>query len=56
LSWLPRDAHGWMNLDSPERGPNFEYAFQAGVKRTRIEFEKTTQALPQELLTLFVEK
>ena len=56
LSRLPRDAHGWMNLDSPERGPNFEYAFQAGVKRTRIEFEKTTQAFPQELLTLFAEK
>ena len=53
---LPRDAHGWMNLDSPERGPNFKYAFQAAVKRTKIEFEKTTKDLPETLLDLFVDK
>jgi hypothetical protein len=52
---LPRDAHAWMNLDSPERGPNFKYAFQAALKRTEIEFEKTTQELPQDLLSLFVD-
>ncbi len=52
---LPRDAHGWMNLDSPERGPNFPYAFQAALKRTRIEFEKTTKDLPQGLLEVFVD-
>jgi hypothetical protein len=56
LSWLPRDAHGWMNLDSPERGPNFEYAFQAAVKRTRIEFEQTTKGLPEEVCRLFLDK
>jgi hypothetical protein len=56
LSRLPRDAHGWMNLDSPESGPNFEYAFQAGVKRTRIEFEQTMQGLPDELCQLFLDK
>ena len=53
---LPRDAHGWMNLDSPERGPNFPYAFQAALKRTEIEFEKTTKSLPEDLFTLFVDK
>jgi hypothetical protein len=53
---LPRDAHGWMNLDSPERGPAFEYAFHAAVKRTVIEFEKTTNGLPQDLSGLFVDK
>jgi hypothetical protein len=53
---LPRDAHGWMNLDAPERGPNFKYAFQAAVKRTRIEFEKTTKALPQDLVRLFLDR
>jgi hypothetical protein len=53
---LPRDAHGWMNLDSPERGPNFPYAFQAAVKRTKIEFERTTKDLPENLFTLFVDK
>ena len=53
---LPRDSHGWMNLDAPERGPNFEYAFQAAVKRTTIEFEKTTKGLPQDLVRLFVDQ
>ena len=53
---LPRDAHGWMNLDSPERGPNFRYAFQAAVKRTKIEFKRTTSELPGEVLQLFVGK
>ncbi|RPJ19506.1 MAG: hypothetical protein EHM33_30150 [Chloroflexi bacterium] len=56
MPWLPRDAHGWMSLDSPEQGPNFKYAFQAGVKRTKIEFEKTTKDLPGDLLALFLDK
>jgi hypothetical protein len=56
MSILPRDAHGWMNLDAPERGPNFPYAFQAAVKRTKIEFDKTTKDLPQDLLTPFVDR
>jgi hypothetical protein len=53
---LPRDSHGWMNLDSPERGPNFEFAFQAGIKRTQIEFEQTMKGLPDELRQLFLDK
>jgi hypothetical protein len=52
---LPLDAHAWMNLDSPKQGPNFAYAFQAAVKRTKIEFEKTTKALPVNLYALFVD-
>jgi hypothetical protein len=54
LRILPRDSHAWMNLDSPEQGPNFLYAFQAAVKRTRLEFNKTASVLPQNLLKLFV--
>lgn len=54
LRILPRDSHAWMNLDSPEQGPNFLYAFQAAIKRTRLEFNKTASALPQNLLKLFV--
>ena len=54
MSILPRDSHGWMNLDAPERGPNFAYAFQAAVKRTKIEFEKTTKDLPKDMLILFL--
>ncbi|HLO33788.1 MAG TPA: hypothetical protein VK249_31865 [Anaerolineales bacterium] len=53
---LPRDAHAWMNLDSPARGPNFQYAFQAAVKRTKIEFGKTTKDLPGDLFAVFVDK
>ena len=56
MSLLPRDAHGWMNLDAPERGPNFKYAFRAAVKRTKIEFEKTTKDLPDDICELFVDK
>ena len=53
---LPRDAHAWMNLDAPERGPNFTYAIQGAIERTKIEFERTTKDLPQELFRLFVDK
>ena len=53
---LPRDAHGWMNLDSPGRGPNFKYAFQAAAKRTKIEFEKTMKDLPENLFGLFADR
>ena len=56
MSLLPRDSHGWMNVDSPERGPNFPYAFRAALKRTRIEFERTTENLPENLVGLFVGK
>ena len=56
LRILPRDSHAWMNLDSPKQGSNFAYAFQAAVKRTKIEFEKTTKDLPEDLLVLFVDK
>ena len=56
MSLLPRDSHGWLNIDSPKRGPNFPYAYQAAVKRTRIEFDKTTEAMPMDLLRIFVDK
>jgi hypothetical protein len=53
---LPRDSHAWMNLDSPEQGPRFDFAFQAAVKRTKIEFEKTTVDLPDHLTALFTDR
>lgn len=53
---LPRDSHGWMNIDSPEHGPGFPYALQAAVKRTKIEFEKTTKELSKDLLVLFTDR
>ena len=53
LSILPRDSHAHMNLDSAERGPHFEYAFQAALKRTRLEFERIKSALSAAERTLF---
>ena len=54
LPLLPHDSHARMNLDSPEQGFKFDYVMSAAVKRTLIEFEKTTKDLPQDLLNLFV--
>lgn len=53
LSILPRDSHAHMNLDSAERGPHFEHAFQAALKRTRLEFEQIVAALLPEQRKLF---
>ncbi|RIK32270.1 MAG: hypothetical protein DCC56_00240 [Anaerolineae bacterium] len=53
LPLIPRDSHAWMNLDSPEQGFKFEYAMQAAIKRTRIEYERTMSGLPRELIALF---
>ena len=56
LSWLPRDSHAWMNLDSPEQGFKFDYAMQAACKRTVIEFEKTTSGFSTEMCRLFLDR
>jgi hypothetical protein len=53
---LPRDSHAWMNLDDPGQGPNFNFAFHAAVKRTRIEFKKTVEGLAENLIALFADK
>jgi hypothetical protein len=54
LPLLPRDSHAWMNIDSPEQGFKFDYVMQASIKRTVIEFEKTTKGLAWDALKLFV--
>jgi hypothetical protein len=56
LRWLPHDSHAWMNLDSPEQGFKFEYAMQAALKRTMIEYEKTTVGFSDEMCRLFFDK
>jgi hypothetical protein len=53
LPFLPRDSHAWMNLDGPGRGPLFDYAYAAAVKRTRYEFDRTVAGLSPDLLSLF---
>ena len=56
LSRIPRDSHAWMNLDSPEQGFKFDYAMQAAIKRTKIEFDKTTLDFSEEMCRLFLDR
>lgn len=55
LPRLPADSHARMNLDSPASGPLFDYAFEAAVKRTRLEFEQIKTGLSKGLLILFTD-
>jgi len=51
--FMPADSHARMHLDSASRGPMFEYAFEAAVKRTRLEYEGLQRELPYELMNGF---
>jgi hypothetical protein len=51
--FLPHDSHARMNLDAPQRGRLFAYAFAAAVKRTVYEYDLTIRGLPPQLLSLF---
>ncbi len=53
IPYLPRDSHAWMNLDSPARGPAFEYARAAAIKRTRFEYERSVAGMDPELMDIF---
>lgn len=46
--FLPKDAHAWMNLDSPKTGRLFPYAMEAAVQRTVAEYERTLAAMGEE--------
>ena len=52
---MPRDSHAWMHLDSEDRGPMFEYAFQAAVKRTRVEFDTVMKSLSKDQRRMFTD-
>jgi hypothetical protein len=56
LALLPRDSHGWMNLDSPKQGFKFDYARAAAVKRTQYEFEILHKILTPEMFAKFTDK
>ncbi|MCB9113125.1 MAG: hypothetical protein H6634_17920 [Anaerolineales bacterium] len=56
LKLLPKDSHGWMNLDTPDQGPKFPYAIAAGTKRTVHEFDLLRKLLPPELFARFTDK
>ena len=46
---LPEDSHARMHLDSAARGPAFEFAFHAAVKRTQLEYDLSVNGLPESL-------
>ena len=52
---LPPDSHAHMHLDSPACGERFAYAFEAAVKRTRYEFDKTVAGLSPGQEALFTD-
>ncbi len=56
LKWLPKDSHGWMNLDAPEQGFKFDYAIAAAIKRTRHEFKILQTLLRADMLEKFTGK
>ena len=54
VRWLlPKDAHAWMNLDGPERGPQFAYARVAALRRTIYEFRLLSSLLSQDEMVQF---
>ena len=53
--FLPEDSHTALNLDSPEQGHLFEYAFVAARKRTTYEFDHLCTTLSPDDLRLFTE-
>ncbi|MCZ2126793.1 MAG: hypothetical protein LC099_03350 [Anaerolineales bacterium] len=56
LKNLPKDSHGWMNLDAPEQGFKFDYAIAAATKRTTREFNLLCQRLTAEMKQKFADK
>ena len=50
---LPRDAHAWMNLDSPGQGPLFELALQAAELRTKLEYDWLCRPMTPNMLRAF---
>jgi hypothetical protein len=55
LPLLPGDSHAHMHIDSPANGERFAYAFEAAVKRTRLEFDRTVAGLSSGLEAQFTD-
>ncbi|NWF63170.1 MAG: hypothetical protein HXY38_02590 [Chloroflexi bacterium] len=56
LRLLPKDSHGWMNLDDPSKGPKFDYAIAAATKRTTHEFDLLKKLLTPEMFARFTDQ
>lgn len=53
---MPDVSHARMNLDSPERGPLFHFAYAAALKRTQVELKDITSRLEAESQKLFFDR
>jgi hypothetical protein len=56
LKLLPKDSHGWMNLDTPDQGPKFDYAISAATQRSVHELELLRKLLTPEMYARFTDK
>ena len=56
LKLLPKNSHGWMNLDSPDQGRKFPYAIAAGTKRGEYELDLLRKLLTPEMFARFTDK
>ena len=45
--YVPVGSHEEMHLDSPDRGPEFAYAFAAACRRTQYEYQRAARAILQ---------
>lgn len=56
LKLLPKDSHGWMNLDTPDQGPKFPYAIAAATQRSTYELDLLRKLLSPEMFSRFTDK
>lgn len=55
---MPPDSHAKMNLDGPDSGPGFEFAFWAAIKRTEaiidgLKFQFMKKGISQQKISAF---
>ena len=55
IELFPADSHARMNKDGPNR-PGFDYALQAALKRTQMEFDQIKKMLDNQQLQSFCGK
>ncbi|RPI88490.1 MAG: hypothetical protein EHM41_01045 [Chloroflexi bacterium] len=53
---MPDDSHARMNLDSPERGPMFHFAYAAALQSTELELKEITSGLDAEFQKMFFDR
>ena len=59
--FMPPDSHAQMNLDGPESGPAFDFAYWAALKRTKaiiinLKFQLMKKDITQQKISAFFDK